>query len=209
MNHQVLFLGAESTIFQIEQWGRDFVVKWRQPKPYLLGEIDRLLRITRTSKECKMLNFVRIAGVPTPSVYSVDLSRHTIMMDFIPGKQLKQLVTEVSREELQRLSKSFGRLIALLHNKNVVHGDPTTSNVIVDPTSKLWMVDFGLAEWNATEEMKGVDLHLIRRAFETTHWDIQDIMLESTIEGYTNSLVESADRIIARMEEIRERGRYH
>ena len=209
MNQQVLFLGAESTIFQIEQWGRDFVLKWRQPKPYLLDEIDRLLRMTRTSKECKMLNFVRIAGVPTPSVYSVDLSRHTILMDFIPGKQLKQLVTEVSREELQNLSKSFGRLIALLHNKNVVHGDPTTSNVIVDPTSKLWMVDFGLAEWNATEEMKGVDLHLIRRTFETTHWDIQDIMLESTLEGYTNSLVESADGIIARMEEIRERGRYH
>ena len=57
--------------------------------------------------------------------------------------------------------------------------------------------------------MKGVDLHLIRRAFETTHWDNQEIMLSATIEGYLDVLESKADAVLIRMEEIRERGRYH
>jgi TP53 regulating kinase-like protein len=91
----------------------------------------------------------------------------------------------------------------------MVHGDPTTSNLIVSPQNKIWMIDFGLAELNATTEMKGVDLHLIRRALETTHWNLQEEMLENTIEGYVTVLGEESDQILTRMEEIRERGRYH
>ena len=96
-----------------------------------------------------------------------------------------------------------------MHKGNVVHGDPTTSNVIVDGHSKLWMVDFGLAEYNATVEMKGVDLHLIRRALETTHWEHLDVMLESSLEGYKSVMRKESDDVLLRMEEIRERGRYH
>jgi len=91
----------------------------------------------------------------------------------------------------------------------VVHGDPTTSNVIIDSKSKLWLVDFGLSEMNATVEMKGVDLHLIHRALETTHWDLQECMLKATINGYSDTLGEESKEILFRMEEIRERGRYH
>ncbi len=62
---------------------------------------------------------------------------------------------------------------------------------------------------NATVEMKGVDLHLIHRALETTHWDLQEFMLEATIKGYSETLGDESKDILSRMEEIRERGRYH
>jgi TP53 regulating kinase-like protein len=130
-------------------------------------------------------------------------------MDFIDGKQLKQLVSEVSERKLRELCEEFGRLIGLLHSGGVVHGDPTTSNVIVDKHSKIWLIDFGLAEMNATVEMKGVDIHLMRRAFETTHWDLQDIMLESASVGYRRTMKEEADEVLSRANEIRTRGRYH
>jgi tRNA A-37 threonylcarbamoyl transferase component Bud32 len=39
--------------------------------------------------------------------------------------------------------------------------------LIIDSKSRLWLIDFGLSEMNATIEMKGVDLHLIYRALET------------------------------------------
>ena len=71
------------------------------------------------------------------------------------------------------------------------------------------MIDFGLAEMNATVEMKGVDLHLIRRALETTHWELEDTMLEAVIKGYSKLLGTDAGGILTRMEDIRERGRYH
>jgi len=206
---EVLAIGAESVIYKIEKWGSSFVLKWRQAKPYLLEDIDSFLRRSRTSRECKMLTVSRLLGVPTPAVYSVDLDKHMIMMDFISGTQFKQLAGQKSRSELMSLSNGFGKLIALLHEGDVVHGDPTTSNAIVDNKSRIWLVDFGLSEMNATIEMKGVDLHLIHRALETTHWDLQETMLESTLEGYVDVLGNMAEPILSRMKEIRERGRYH
>ncbi|KXH76508.1 MAG: hypothetical protein AM326_02700 [Candidatus Thorarchaeota archaeon SMTZ-45] len=206
---QMLARGAESVIYKIDQWGFPFVLKWRQEKPYLLKDIDSQLRRSRTSRECKMLTISRTLGVPTPAVYSVDLDNHTILMDFIAGTQFKQLAGQLSQSTLISLCHRFGRLIALLHAGDVVHGDPTTSNVIVDEKSRLWIVDFGLSEMNATIEMKGVDLHLIHRALETTHWDIQEDMLDATLEGYVDLLGNTAEPTLSRMNEIRERGRYH
>lgn len=206
---QLLARGAESVIYKIEQWGSPFALKWRQGKSYLLKDIDLQLRKSRTNRECKMLTVSRTLGVPTPAVYSVNLDKHMILMDFISGTQFKQLARQIPRSNLIALSRGFGKLIAILHEGNVVHGDPTTSNVIIDDNSRMWIIDFGLSEMNATTEMKGVDLHLIHRALETTHWDLQEIMLDATLEGYVEVLGNTAEPILSRMKEIRERGRYH
>ncbi len=206
---QVLAKGAESIIYKVEQWGLPLVLKWRQGKSYLLKDIDSQLRKSRTSRECKMLTVSRTLGVPTPAVYSVDLNKHIITMDFISGTQFKQLAGQIPRSNLISLSYGFGKLIATLHEGDVVHGDPTTSNVIIDDKSRMWIIDFGLSEMNATTEMKGVDLHLIHRALETTHWDLQETMLDATLEGYVEVLGNTAELTLSRMKEIRERGRYH
>ncbi|RDE13068.1 MAG: Kae1-associated kinase Bud32 [Candidatus Thorarchaeota archaeon] len=202
-------IGAESTIFKTEQWGRPIILKWRPEKPYLLKEIDEQLRRTRTSRECKMLTYARLLGVPTPAVHWTNLASCTIAMDYIEGRQLKLMAGTLSRSLLHELCYRFGQSIALMHRGNVVHGDPTTSNVLIDGKSRLWMVDFGLAEWNATLEMKGVDLHLIHRALETTHWDQQEDMLAGVLEGYMSLLGSDAELAFSRMKSIRERGRYH
>ncbi|MFW9845254.1 MAG: Kae1-associated kinase Bud32 [Candidatus Thorarchaeota archaeon] len=202
-------LGAESELFRHEQWGHTMLLKHRPAKPYLLKDIDDFLRTSRTNRECKMLTVARRLGVPSPKVYWIDAQNHTIAMEYIPGRQLKQLVNEISMNKLQKLTSEFGRLIGFLHLGGVVHGDPTTSNVVVDQSEKMWVVDFGLAEMNATIEMKGVDLHLMRRAFETTHWNFQDEMWKAALKGYKRVIGDEAALVFSRVEEIRERGRYH
>ena len=202
-------IGAESIIYKIKQNGQYYILKHRPKKTYLLDAIDTFLRDFRTSRECKMLTVARKLGVPTPAVYALDTTNHTLLMDYIEGKQLKEITDTAPVKVVQKICYEFGSLIALLHQGNVIHGDPTTSNVIVDSKSKLWLIDFGLSEMNATVEMKGVDLHLIQRAFETTHWNFQEIMLEKTLEGYIDGMGADAKDIINRMAEIRERGRYH
>lgn len=205
----IIAQGAESIIIKTERWNQSFVLKWRQSKPYLFKDIDSQLRKTRTSRECKMLSVARSLGVSTPAVYAVNLDDYTILMDYIEGMQLKQLASSLPEQQLKQFCFEFGRSIALLHMGDVVHGDPTTSNVIIDSKSKLWLVDFGLSEMNASVEMKGVDLHLIHRALETTHWDLQKCMLEATIKGYSDTVGKKANESLSRMKEIRERGRYH
>ena len=206
---EILAVGAESIIFKIKQGEHYFLLKHRPKKPYLLDVIDESIRKLRTNRECKMITIARKLGIATPAIYALDKKKHTLLMDYIEGKQLKEIVDIIPEKTLEMMCKKFGSLIALLHQGNVIHGDPTTSNVIVDNQSQLWLVDFGLAEMNATIEMKGVDLHLIRRAFETTHWNFQKIMLENTLKGYTNIMGEDAKDILSRMSKIRERGRYH
>jgi TP53 regulating kinase and related kinases len=206
---ELIARGAESVILKVERWNQSFVVKWRQSKPYLLEDIDTHLRKTRTTRECKMLSVARSLGVRTPAVYAIDMSGFTILMDYIDGTQFKQLVQELPENQLETYCKEFGQSIAMLHKGDVVHGDPTTSNVLIDSKSRLWLVDFGLSEMNATVEMKGVDLHLIHRALETTHWDLQELMLDATIKGYSQVMGDDSKDILSRMEEIRERGRYH
>ena len=209
LKEELLALGAESKIVKVSRSDKEFVLKIRPQKPYLIPEIDQFLRSSRISRESKTLTLARTFGIPTPTIYSIDLKSYTIVMDFIEGSTLKEIANKVKRRELDHLCNAFGKLIALLHQGNVVHGDPTTSNVIVDNDSKLWLIDFGLADFNATVEMKGVDLHLIRRALETTHWEKEELMLEAIIEGYIDVIGSDADAIVTRMNEIRERGRYH
>lgn len=206
---EMIAIGAESTITKVTIWDRSFVLKSRPSKPYLIPEIDRLLRVSRTSRECKGLTTARSLGVPTPAVHSIDLHDFSILMDHIPGNQLKQIAGSLSTDHLGRLCHRFGEDMARLHRGGIVHGDPTTSNLLVTTNDKLWMIDFGLSEMNATVEMKGVDLHLIRRALETTHWDLQDEMLARTLEGYSEASGPDAEPVLSRMEAIRERGRYH
>lgn len=206
---EIIALGAESVILKVERWNQPLVLKWRQSKPYLLEDIDAHLRKTRTTRECKMLSVARSLGVRTPAVYAMDMSGFTILMDYINGTQFKQLVNELPEDQLEKYCNEFGKSIAMLHKGDVVHGDPTTSNVLIDSKFRLWLVDFGLSEMNATVEMKGVDLHLIHRALETTHWDLQELMLDATIKGYSQILGDDSRDILSRMEEIRERGRYH
>ena len=206
---EIIALGAESVILKTERWNQFFVLKRRESKPYLLADIDAHLRKTRTSRECKMLSVARSLGVRTPAIYATNLDDYTILMDYIDGTQFKQLVNTLPENKLQEICMKFGQSIALLHKGDVVHGDPTTSNLIIDSDSRVWMIDFGLSEMNATVEMKGVDLHLIYRALETTHWDLQESMLRATIKGYSKTLGNESKDILSRMEEIRERGRYH
>jgi TP53 regulating kinase-like protein len=209
MNGEVIALGAESIISHIKRWGLDFVVKTRQKKPYLLSDIDENLRNTRISRECKLLVTARTLGILTPSIYAIDYQSKSIIMDYIDGEQLKVIITKEPVNRGVILCQKFGAILAKLHNGGIVHGDPTTSNILVDKEEKIWMIDFGLAEMNATIEMKGVDLHLVRRAFETTHWEYQDPLFDAVIEGYTTNLNDSAGEVLNRMNEIRERGRYH
>jgi TP53 regulating kinase-like protein len=206
---ETVALGAESVIYRINQWGRALALKWRKSKPYLLEEIDSLLRRTRTARECKALTAARTLGIRTPAVYSLDLNECAFIMDFIDGIQLKQYAEENPLADVRPLCEEFGRALARLHLGGIVHGDPTTSNVIVDKKRRLWFVDFGLSEMNATVEMKGVDLHLVRRALETTHWNQQEEMLDAVLEGYRALSGKDAESVFTRMGEIRERGRYH
>jgi TP53 regulating kinase-like protein len=201
--------GAEASLF-LEDWqGRKVIMKRRLPKKYRLPEIDKKIRTYRTIHESQLLHFAKEAGVPTPTIFMVDLADSNIIMEFVEGKQVKQILDDLSFEERESLSRHIGELIGRLHHNGIIHGDLTTSNMVLTPSGKVVFVDFGLGEKAVELELRGVDLHLMKRAFQSTHFRHAEECFNAVLEGYARVVGEKrVKKVLGKIREIEKRGRY-
>ncbi|MEM1722418.1 MAG: KEOPS complex kinase/ATPase Bud32 [Candidatus Jordarchaeales archaeon] len=200
--------GAEAYLFLKTILNRMVVVKERRPKSYRVKDLDVGLRKQRVFREARLLHSAKKVGVPTPTVYLVDPESTSIVMDRIEGVTLSDLIRErkLSREELTELLRKVGVLIGRLHKGGIVHGDLTTSNMIVSD-GKVFLIDFGLGDFSKNIEDLGVDLHLMKRAMESSHYDVFEEGFNAVLEGYREAF-EGANEVIEKMFEIERRGRY-
>ena len=201
--------GAEANLYIADWHGRRVVLKKRLPKEYRPVKLDEQIRNYRTVHESQLMHEAKEAGVPTPKIFLIDVKNTTIIMEFIEGKQIKLLLNELSEIERRDLCFGIGQLIAKLHKKGVIHGDLTTSNMIMNAYGKVFFVDFGLGEKSEELEARGVDLHLMKRALESTHYQFAESCYKSVIDGY-GSLLSSKElkSILEKIKEIERRGRY-
>lgn len=201
--------GAEASLY-LEEWhGRKVIRKHRLSKRYRVHELDMEIRSQRTLHEPQIIHKAKEAGVPTPTIFMVDPVEATIIMEFVEGNQVKQILDNLSLGERYRLCLRIGKLIGCLHNHGVIHGDLTTSNMILTPCGKVVFVDFGLSELSKELEARGVDLHLMKRAFQSTHYRCAKESFEAVIEGYTKVVGDKeAKNVLEKIREIEKRGRY-
>lgn len=201
--------GAEASLFLADWQSRRVIVKKRLPKKYRPAKLDLAIRTYRTVHEPQLMNEAKKAGVPTPTIFLVDVRNSAIVMEFVEGKQVKQVLTTLSTEDRKALCTKIGELIGRLHRHGVIHGDLTTSNMILNAEGKIFLVDFGLGEKSGEAEAKGVDLHLMKRALQSTHYRFAEECFEAVTKGYTVVLGESeAKDVLAKVREIERRGRY-
>jgi TP53 regulating kinase-like protein len=201
--------GAEASLF-LEDWHcRKVIMKRRLPKKYRIPQLDSEIRLQRTAHESQILHKAKQAGVPTPSIFMIDTTDATIVMEFVYGKQVKQILNSLSSNDRQDLCRHIGELIGLLHKNGIIHGDLTTSNMILTPSGRIVFVDFGLSEQLSELEAKGVDMHLMKRAFQSTHYKYAEESFEAILEGYAK-VVGDAERkdVLNKIREIEKRGRY-
>jgi TP53 regulating kinase-like protein len=201
--------GAEASLYLADWHGKKVIMKKRLPKKYRLSRLDEQIRTYRTTHEPQLMHEAKKAGVPTPRIFLVDVREAVIVMEFIEGKQVKQLLGNVSRMERQRLCLKIGELIGRLHKHGIIHGDLTTSNMILDSEGKIFFVDFGLGEKSKELETRGVDLHLMKRALQSTHYRFAEECFNAVMEGYSKVLgQEPTENVLDKIREIERRGRY-
>ena len=194
MDQQVA-AGAEAVI---ERRG-DLVTKRRVPKNYRLPELDTRIRSTRTRIEAKLISEARRCGVPTPIIHDVDIMDYTITMEFIAGQPLKNVLN-------LQISERVGELVGRLHGCGIIHGDLTTSNLILhDGDDRIYFIDFGLGYFEKSVEAQGVDVHVLFQTFVSTHGDPG--LEDAFSAGYRRTFAD-ADQVLARVREIEARGRY-
>jgi len=193
--------GAEAILYK----DGSQVMKERLAKAYRLPALDESLRKFRTRREAKVLGRLQEMGFPSPALRDFSDKRMSILMDFMPGVKLKDVLEQ--REQVVDLGREMGQRIAKLHSANIIHGDLTTSNMIVHAeTSELHFIDFGLAAFSEKVEDKAVDLFLLDRALETTHMEKYQELFAAVLEGYRAGYVD-ADDVLKRFEEVQMRGR--
>lgn len=208
-SQKLLKKGAEASLFLKSWHGRKVIVKTRLPKRYRPTELDLKIRSYRTAHEPQLMFEAKRSGVPTPTIFLVDLKHTAITMEFVEGKQMKQVLPRVPRKEQQELCFKIGELIGKMHRHGLVHGDLTTSNMILTGEGKIFMVDFGLGEKTVEIEARGVDLHLMKRALQSTHYQFAEDCFKHMLKGYSSVLgMKEAERVVEKICEIERRGRY-
>ncbi len=197
---QLIKRGAEADIYLTQWWGKKAIAKVRTPKPYRHQTLDSAVRKQRTIHEAGFISTAKMAGLNTPFVYFVDPEAAEIIMEFVGGSQVKDILDT-------RLCRQMGQYAAMLHSSNIIHGDLTTSNFIVDGR-RMVLLDFGLAYYSERVEDMAVDVRLIKEIFTSAHIGLRGAFF-SFVKGYENVVgKKKSAKIFANVKEIEQRGRY-
>src|SRR5207244_11307568 len=138
--------GSKAELRRTEFVGRAAVEKFRLPKSYRIAALDDELRRSRIRMEARLMADARAAGVAVPILYDIDLVENKIVMEFIEGPTVKHVLEDGGSTAL-KTAREVGRIVGCLHRAGIIHGDLTTSTMIVRDE---WIVmsDFS---WGARE----------------------------------------------------------
>ena len=186
--------GAESII--ILDKGK--IIKHRIKKSYRIKEIDEKIRKSRTRSEAKLLEK---SPVRVPKILNVDEKDMKIEMQYLNGELLKDIFDKLKEKERLNLCKALGEEISKLHSAEIIHGDLTTSNLILKD-DKLYFIDFGLGFFSNKTEDKAVDLRLLKQALESKHYKSFPKSYNKILKHYKHK------DVLKRLEKVESRGRY-
>lgn len=175
---------------------------------------------------------------------SGDASGGWMMMEWVEGRTVREVVVEAGKkikggeegweEGLRELMGKIGKALGRMHEVGVVHGDLTTSNMMLRPSQitlqngtivtdgveedgdhaktvgrslegEIVLIDFGLAAQSLQDEDKAVDLYVLERAFGSTHPEAEEGFQE-VLRVYGESY-KGAKVVLKRLEDVRMRGR--
>lgn len=204
MPKEIVARGAEAILYLDKHNGKTMLVKERLKKGYRIPSLDDKIRTRRTKREAKMLDKASRAGVPAPKV--VELEKTRIVMDFIDGKTVKESLNELPKKDRVRVCEGIGEMTAVLHKNGMVHGDLTTSNMILK-CGKLYFIDFGLGKFSQKIEDQAVDLFLLYEALKAAHFKYLNDNWQNILKIYRQNYTK-APEVLKRFEKISVRRRY-
>ncbi|CAG8602219.1 21701_t:CDS:10, partial [Racocetra persica] len=192
-NAALIKQGAEARVYTATFLTRTAIIKERFPKTYRHPILDNKLTTRRVLQEARCLFKCYRSGVDTPILYFVDIENNAIYMEFVKGKTLKDLITEIGEWSSKQLTKKIGIALSKMHAADVIHGDLTTSNLLLrESNNSLVVIDFGLSYISSLPEDKAVDLYVLEKTFLSTHPN-SEAMFAAILETYKSNYKASKD----------------
>lgn len=258
----LLFQGAEAHLYKTTFLTPETpaALKVRPTKAYRHEALDRRLTRQRVLHEARCLLKLVREGVRVPAVLSVDwepsgggdkqrAAGAWLLMEWIDGPAVRVVLErweawmkkssgqeDTKKEEdenrVKDLMARIGQVVGSMHKAGIVHGDLTTSNLILrasdipsnqnpeqfferqnpkDITESpsmagdIFLIDFGLASQSSYDEDRAVDLYVLERAFGSTH-PMTEGFFSHVLQGYSDSF-KGAKSVLKKLEDVRMRGR--
>jgi TP53 regulating kinase-like protein len=228
--------GAEARLWKIPKYDREdtnnanasspfptqtviAVAKERFSKSYRHKILDERLTKHRCRAEARILEKCLKKGMSVPLVYRTQGS--VLYLEFIEGPTVRDYLHNLlhqdgSQERVKNMAQYIGDTVGTLHGLGVIHGDLTTSNMMVpsavvsssDASVVLTLIDFGLAKNTESAEERAVDLYVLERALTSTHPTLPDDFFDLALQAYAVAAAASkCDATLTRLEQVRQRGR--
>ncbi|VDP09008.1 unnamed protein product [Soboliphyme baturini] len=208
--------GAESRVYEGVFLGREVIIKERFSKKYRHPSLDEQLNKERLRTEVRCLIRCWHIGVPVPPIYFVDSKRNRLILGRISNsvsvRQFLRSSLNVDSVELpvfKLVTGRIGQLIATMHQHHLVHGDLTTSNMLLRKpvdNADVVMIDFGLSYISQLPEDKAVDLHVLEKALLSSHPD-SAALFDAILSSYKEVYRDGGEKVLAKLVEVRTRGR--
>ncbi len=188
--------GAEAVIIK----EKDLIKKIRVSKGYRIKQIDEKLRKQRTRSETSLIRYARRAGMRVPAI--LDENNYEIDMEFVKGDKIK----DVFERDYEKLSGKIAVAIAKMHEHDIIHGDLTTSNMILGDDG-IYFIDFGLGFMSKRAEDKAIDLFLLHEAIDSTHNNVLGNAWKIILNTYKEHYPEG-EQVTKALQKIEKRRRY-
>ncbi|EGR50617.1 tyrosine protein kinase [Trichoderma reesei QM6a] len=222
--------GAEGRLYKTTYLLPDIpcALKYRPPKPWRHPVLDQRLTKHRILSEARILSKCRRDGLRVPDVYALDEAAGWLMLEWVQGTPVRININQrlgsrtegiEDDDELKDLMRRIGAAVGKMHSIGVIHGDLTTSNMMLKPPAQqqqttdgatglegeIVIIDLGLASGGVHDEDRAVDLYVLERAFGSTHPRAECIFGE-VLDAYRQSY-KQAGVALKKLEDVRMRGR--
>ena len=198
--------GAEAIISSGTFLDLPIMIKHRVPKLYRHSKIDSMIRLHRIRAEAKIMTYAWKIGVNVPSLFGIDIQNYSLFIESVQGDLLYEILKTTSMKELLSIFSELGNQIGILHSNEIIHGDLTVFNVIVNSQKKTCIIDFGLAKISVELEAKADDLLTFYSTLKAINLEFQNLF-ESFLQGYLKVYSEGK-KTYQQMKKIQSRARY-
>lgn len=221
---ELIAQGAEALLYKTVLLSPDIpcALKIRPAKAWRHPKLDKQLTRQRILAEARVLVKCLQKNVRVPAVLAMDWEAGWLGLEWIKGKSVKQAIrdcatstSDETQSGLTSLMQNIGSVVGKLHAAGIIHGDLTTSNMMLEPADDhgsgedlsgcIVLIDFGLATQSVQEEDRAVDLYVLERAFGSTH-PKEEGMFGEVFAGYALQF-KAAKSTLRKLEDVRMRGR--
>lgn len=144
--------GGMGIVYQAEDQRLGSTVVVKETRYLQLDPEVREIVLKAFFREARLLANLRHATLPRVTDYFIEGDGHFLVMEFIPGKDLEELLTApgaaFSVDEVLRWADRLLEVLEYLHGHKepIIHRDIKPANLKLTPRGEVMLLDFGLAK---------------------------------------------------------------